>query len=87
MALERTGLTDAIDKAFAIEWKAAKQTEVPGAGAADRRLMFAAVARGLLQYLADHQATFITRVTLTTDESGTAVTYDVRDTALDLQGG
>ncbi len=51
MALTRAGLLGAIETAFAKEWQDAKGAPPSAQGAEDRRILFAAVARGLLAYL------------------------------------
>jgi len=87
VALEPGGLTDAIDRAFATEWAKAKPIPLPGAGGEDRRLLFAAVARGVLEYLSDHQAELITAVTLKQTGTDSAVRYTASETALDIDAG
>ncbi len=45
-------LTDSIDRAFATEWdKRKNHAPLPAGGEEDRKLLFAAVARGVLTYL------------------------------------
>lgn len=51
MALTRAGLLQSIEAAFVVEWQAAKGAPPLAQGAEDRRILFAAVARGLLAYL------------------------------------
>ena len=48
MALTRAGLLHSIEAAFVVEWQAAKGAPPSAQGAEDRRILFAAVARGLL---------------------------------------
>ena len=38
---------------------------LPAAGQKDRRVFFVAIARGVLQYLKDHQAEMINNITIT----------------------
>jgi len=40
---------------------------LPETGQKDRRLFFVAIARGVLQYLKDHQAELINTITITSD--------------------
>jgi hypothetical protein len=56
-----------IDKAMQNEWKARKGEYLPatGPGAEDRQILFAAIAQGVLKFLADHLGDLVT-----TDESG-----------------
>jgi hypothetical protein len=49
-------LTGAIDAAFESEWSVARPGDALGStGRDDRRVLFAAVARGVLAYLRDHK--------------------------------
>jgi hypothetical protein len=61
-----------------------KNIPLPDAGKEDRRLMFAAVARGVLQYLSDHQGELISAVTLTPPGSTNSITYDASNTRLGI---
>jgi hypothetical protein len=56
-----------LDKAMQNEWQARKGEELPkdGPGAEDRKILFAAIAQGVLKFLADHGGDLVT-----TDESG-----------------
>lgn len=51
-------LAEAIENAFKMEWMAAKGETLPEAGASERRILFAAIAQGLLDYLKDNEAYF-----------------------------
>ncbi len=55
-------LTDLIEQAMREEWFAARGAPLPtdGPGAQDRRILFAAVAKGVLRYLHAHRADLIT---------------------------
>jgi len=76
-------LTDAIQAAFAQEWQVIKGGSPPNVGTEDRRLLFAAVARGLLQYLEDHEDELMTRITF--DDSGQdRETHTVVSASLDI---
>jgi hypothetical protein len=68
MSLEAAGLTQAMMDALEAEWMLAKGSALPGAGLDDRRLLFAAVARGLLTYLESKQDELITTIEL--EQSG-----------------
>jgi hypothetical protein len=61
MALEVGALTEAMMEALRHEWQAAKNSGLPDAGIEDRRLLFAAVARGLLSYVKAHEDEAIRR--------------------------
>jgi len=61
-------MAEAIEQAFQSEWTAAKTTALPQAGAVDRKILFAAVAQGVLNYLEDHKSELVT-----SNENDTAV--------------
>lgn len=56
-----------IDTAMNNEWQAVKGEPLPGddQGAQDRQILFAAIAQGVLKFLADHVGDLVT-----TDDSG-----------------
>jgi hypothetical protein len=83
MPLIPSELTDAMQEAFKTEWAAAKKTPMPEAGGQDRRLLFAAVARGLLEYVAAHQAEALQTITFE-DVAGQSVKHTVTDTAINI---
>lgn len=62
-----SSLASYIDTAMNNEWLAVKGEALPSGdqGAGDRRILFAAIAQGVLKFLADHGADLIT-----TDDSG-----------------
>jgi hypothetical protein len=68
VSLNPSDLTDAMQAAFTQEWQAVKGGLPPSVGTDDRRLLFAAVARGLLQYLEEHEDELVTRITF--EDSG-----------------
>lgn len=53
-------MTAYIEAAMQEEWRAARNEELPEAGAEDRRILFAAVAKGVLRYLYAHRADLLT---------------------------
>lgn len=71
MTLRASELIAAMEDAFEREWDRTKQTPLPAAGADDRKLVFAAVAHGMFNYLEDHQGEFISSVTLRRDSQDT----------------
>ena len=83
MALNVNELTAAIEAGFDREWAAAKGTPAPSAGTADRRIMFAAVARGILQYLEAQENELINTMS-GKDEHGNGVFIRVETTDLDI---
>ncbi len=83
MSLRPSELTDAIQEAFAVEWQVAKGGSPPSMGTEDRRLIFAAVARGLLQYLEDHEDELMKRITFE-DSGQDRQSHTVVETNLDI---
>jgi hypothetical protein len=53
-------MTAYIEDAMQEEWLAARGEALPEAGAEDRRILFAAVAKGVLRYLYAHRDDLIT---------------------------
>jgi hypothetical protein len=64
MALTSTELTARIEQEFATVWQQTKGSPLPGGGAEDRRMLFAAVARGVLAYLKVKEDDVIDRLTV-----------------------
>ena len=83
MALEPSAMTDAIEAAYETEWGKVKSNPLPGAGKDDRRLIFAGVARGILQYLHDHQNELLTTLK-TKDDTGVQADFQVLETDLGI---
>jgi hypothetical protein len=83
MPLRPSALTDAIDEAFREEYARDHPNPLPEAGSQDRRLLFAAVARGLLRYLETHEDEIFKTLTLRI-QGGDEHTYTVTDTDLDI---
>ena len=83
MSLDAVSLTEAIVSAFEKEWAAAKGSPLPAVGKEDRRLMFAAVARGILEYLEAHQNEFFNTITFE-EPPGQTVTRKVTEVDLNI---
>jgi hypothetical protein len=65
MALQPDELADAIEQAFKIVWGQLKPDDrFPSDGRPERRVLFLAVARGLLTYLEHHQTDMISSIDL-----------------------
>lgn len=86
MPLKASELTDAIEEAFAGEWAQSGRGALPGAGAAERRMLFAAVARGVLTYL-DRKDNEIFRSITLGRTGGDKTKWDDVDTELDVASG
>ncbi|MEO0069423.1 MAG: hypothetical protein ABIK18_01340 [candidate division WOR-3 bacterium] len=86
MALEATHMMEAIEAAFKSEWQVVKGTPLPEAGSEDRRLLFAAIARGILEYLKDHEEEILKSITVK-DPSDTQITYNVEKVDLNFSKG
>lgn len=56
-------MAQAIEQAMQEEWQAAKGVPLPSQGQGDRRLLFVAVARGMLRYLKAHQDEVLLSIT------------------------
>jgi len=82
MPLKVGELTEAMLQALGREWQQAKGAPLPAAGVEDRRLLFAAVARGLLEYLDSHQDQVIRTIDL--EQSGVRTRYQVKALDLDI---
>ena len=79
-------LAEAIDNAMKTEWQAVKNVPLPSEGQDDRRLLFAAIAQGLFNFLRDNQNDLINNITL--DNGGgvgsSSEDYDVTQLELNL---
>jgi hypothetical protein len=57
-------MTKAIEDAMAHVFEKVKGTPIPEVGKEDRRLLYVAISRGILQYLTDHQETMRTTLAI-----------------------
>lgn len=87
MTLRPSELTAKIDAAFAAEWQRTKGVPLPAGGGEDRRLLFAAVARGVLEYLKEKDGETYKTISVRPHLGGDATTWDVTDTDLDVVAG
>jgi hypothetical protein len=84
MSASVRALADAIDAAFEHEWSVAKPaTPLPAAGAEDRRLLFRAIARGVLRFLQDYDDELIDTIRFE-DRSDNSFRYKVREIEFDF---
>jgi hypothetical protein len=66
MALKPGELADEIETAFQTVWTSLKPDDpFPSEGQADRRVLFLAIARGLLTYLDKHPTDTLSSITMT----------------------
>jgi hypothetical protein len=63
-------MAEAIEQAMSQELLLTEGIPLPSAGAADRRLLFVAIARGVLQYLKTHQSETFNNITFEEDPVG-----------------
>lgn len=63
MSLNPSDLIEAMQTAFRNAWQASKGSPLPEGGTEDRRLLFAAVAHGLLTFIDDRQDEVLTEIT------------------------
>ncbi len=74
----------AIEKAMEDVFMTIKKTSLPEVGKDDRRLLFVAIARGILQYLYDYQKDVLASVTIA-HKTGPSVTHTVDNLHLDIK--
>ena len=84
MSLSAQELTDRIEAAFEAEWARTKTMPLPGAGGEDRRLLFAAVAHGVLEYLKAKDSQTFKTLTLQPTIGGDSTKYNVTGSELDV---
>lgn len=77
-------LAEAIDNAMKAEWQAAKGVPLPNEGQDDRRLLFAAIAQGLFNYLRTNQNELINNITIDNSGSGGGSSGNYEVTQLEL---
>lgn len=65
-------------------YKALKGTDLPDVGVDDRRMLFSAVAGGILAFLDDHADELVQSVTIT-HSTGTPADHSVSNLDLDIQ--
>ena len=71
-------MAEAIETALQQELAAMGEV-LPAAGQKDRRVFFVAIARGVLQYLKDHQAEMINTITITAPDLPPAAPVETLD--------
>ena len=80
--LKAEGMAQAMETSLGEEWSVQKGVDVPmpGGGVEDRKLLFTAIARGVLKYLEDNQNEFINSITFQVG----SVTFTRNVTGVDL---
>ena len=86
MALTTTGMVLAIEDALRKEWQKEKKFALPTIGQDDRRLLFAAIARGVLEYLDNNQNEIFKSITVR-DAAGYSRYYIVERTDFNFSKG
>jgi hypothetical protein len=85
MSLKTSELVAVMETVMAEEYSRQKGTSLPGVGGGDRRLLFTAVAGGVLQYLESKQQEVISTITLRRGAPGTTeVTFTVTNLNLNI---
>lgn len=77
-------MAGAIEDAMADVYTKVKGTGLPDVGEEDRRILFTAVARGVLRYSEDHETQLLSDVTIT-HTSGAGVGHAVSNLNLNIQ--
>jgi hypothetical protein len=83
MPLVASELTEEMEQALRQEWQATKGTPITDAALRDVRPIFAAVSRGLLDYLASREGQVLNTITLQYP-TGDRVTYTVLSADLNI---
>ncbi len=74
-------LAGAMDKAMADVYKTMKGVDLPAAGLEDRRMLFVAIAEGMLTYLKENEDQFISSIRY----EGAGAATDVVETTLGVE--
>lgn len=70
-------MAEAIEQAMDKEWQTAKGTSLPADEDNARRLLFSAIASGILSYLKTHQGEVINTITLDTGSAQSVTALDL----------
>jgi hypothetical protein len=85
MPLKTSELTAAMEEVMAKEYLSQKEIPLPTLGSEDRRLLFTAIAGGVLKYLESKQNEVISTIKLTEQTTGsTEESYKVTGLDLDI---
>jgi hypothetical protein len=86
MALEVSDMIKSMEAAMEKEWQAIKGVPMPAVGMDDRRLLFAAIARGILEYIKNHENEIFKSIKIQ-DSSGNIASYTITETNLNINKG
>ncbi len=70
-------MAESIEQAMDTEWRAVKGVALPSAGLEDRKILWAAIANGILNYLKAHQDEILESITLNSHPSETVTHLEV----------
>jgi hypothetical protein len=82
MALVASEMTNTMQEAMTKEWEATREGSLPDIGKEDRRLLFAAVARGLLEYLKANESELLQSITIH-NPAGNDIVYPIKNVVID----
>ncbi|MCP4403247.1 MAG: hypothetical protein GY801_38805 [bacterium] len=78
-------MAKAIEDAMAEVYLKIKKEKLPEAGKEDRRMLFVAIARGILSYLQDHENELLSNVTIVHGTGSGAALHSVSNPDLNIQ--
>jgi hypothetical protein len=70
-------MAEAIEKAMDKEYQAVKGTALPSDGSDDRKILWAAISNGILNYLKKHQNEILTSITLDSNAANTVAALEL----------
>jgi O-methyltransferase involved in polyketide biosynthesis len=70
-------MAEAIEQAMGKEWQAVKGTALPSDGTDDRKLLWVAIANGVLNYLKTNQNDILTSITLDSNAASTVAALEL----------
>ncbi len=70
-------MAEAIEQAMDKEYRAVKGTALPAEGSEDRKLLWAAIANGILNYLKKNQNDILASITLDTNVANTVTALEL----------
>jgi hypothetical protein len=73
-------MAEAIEQAMDKEWQAVKGSALPAEGADDRKMLWAAIANGILDYLKANQNDIIQTITLDSSAPSAVTALDLNVT-------